>query len=373
MKFVLVGPTYPFRGGISHYNTLLSQEIDRNHQVTLLALKKQYPSILFPGTSQLDTSDTPLKVENDPCIHPLSPISWVKAGRKIREAKPDLVLFQWWHPYFAPAFGSIARLVRSSARTCFLCHNVLPHEGGRVDLVLNRFAFRGASRFVVHSEKDREILLGIVPEAEARVSPHPVYNAFSSSEPLSKKEARKELGIVDRPTLLFFGHIREYKGLPDLVEAMPSVLKDVDCQLVIAGESYMCVDALKRRIKELGLTDRIHFFEGYVENERVSGYFQACDAIVLPYRTASQSGVAQIGFGFERPVLATRVGGIPEAVDDGETGLLVPPNDPEALAMAIQRFYREGLSERFSRRIKEESHRFSWSRLVQELEELATS
>lgn len=375
MRFVLLGPTYPFRGGISHYNTILYQELAKTHEVTLLSLTKQYPSLLFPGKTQVDESGEAFDVQNERILAPLSPRSWRRTIRRVREINPDLAVFQWWHPFFGPAFGSVARgLAKGSSPipTCFVCHNVQPHESSFVDTKLSRYAFSPISTFLVHSQLDRENLESICPGRPTRVTPHPTYSAFKDGEALERGEARKSLGLNGKPTLLYFGNIRKYKGLPYLVEAMPSILERIDCNLLIVGEFYYDGEPLKTRIRELGLERRVRLVSRYVPNEEVKTYFSASDLVVLPYISATQSGIAQIAFAFERPVVGTDVGGIPEAVLHDKTGLIVPPKDSEALSRAVLRFFEENLSEAFVRNIREDAARFSWSCLVEKLEQLAS-
>lgn len=373
MRCVLVGPAHPFRGGIAHHTTLLFRALVKHgHQAHLLSLSRQYPRLLFPGRTQEDESEAPLAVENERILSPLRPWSWWRTARRIVEIQPDLVVLAWWHPFFAPCLGTLARiLARRRIPAIFLCHNVRPHEGTALDRVLSRYALGAGAGFVLHAGEEREALESLAPGKPIRVTPHPTYDVFRSNGPADQAAARRHLDLPAGRVVLFFGNIREYKGLPDLIEAMPTVRERMDCTLLVVGEFYGGRDPVIQRIRELGLEDTVRLVPRYVPNEEVGTYFEAADLVALPYRSATQSGIVQVAFAFEKPVVATRVGGIPEVVTDGQTGLLVPARDPAALASAILRFFQEDLGPGFTEAIRREADRFSWGRLVTCLEELA--
>jgi len=370
MKFCLVGPAHPLRGGIAHYNAVLARELSHRHDVSVISLRKQYPGLLFPGTTQIDSSADAVTVESEPLLWPLRPLSWLRAARRISALSPDLVVVQWWHPFFAPCFGALAaRLERRGVRTAFLVHNGRAHERSVMDGMLTRHAFRSVSRFVTHSKADAAALRRVRPEASITVSPHPTYDCFGD-EPLPRSKARAALGLEDRETLLFFGYVRRYKGLPVLLRALPRILEERDLQLLVVGEFYHGREQAEKLIARLDLGDRVILVDRYVANEEVRGWFSAADAVVLPYRSASQSGIVQIAYAMRRPVIATRVGGLPEVVEDGETGILVEPDDPRFLVEGVRRFF--SLDRRhFQEAIDRRRHRFSWQRMVEALERTA--
>ncbi len=372
MRIALVGPTYPFRGGIAHYNTVLYRELSKRHEVFLVSLKRQYPRILFPGRTQRDESRDILAVDNDPILTPLNPLTWRRATERLASLKPDLVVFQWWHPFFGPAFGSVARgLRRRGIRVAFLCHNGRAHERSRIDDLLAGYALRAADAFIAHSNEDASALREAVPDTPITVSPHPSYDCFqNASHPIGKSEARGRIGVgEDDEVLLFFGYVRRYKGLPVLLEAMPK-LRHGKARLLVVGEFYHGGDEARETVRDLGIADRVTFVDRYVANEEVAPYFVAADAVILPYRSASQSGIVQIAYAFGRPVVATRVGGLPEVVDEGETGFLCEPENPDALASAIDRILD---ADRASMRgaIERGRDRFSWDRMVEVVEGIA--
>ena len=349
-KLAVVGVSYPFRGGIAHYSTCLVQHLRKRYEVEFITFSRQYPNFLFPGKTQYDESADPIREPNRALIDSINPLSWWRTARALRRAQPQLIVFNWWHPFFGLCYGSIVQLLPRSlrARVCFLCHNVLPHERTLLERLLSAFAFRHVRRFIVHSEEDKEKLLGLKPSAQALRNCHPVFSQFNDAQLLDKAAARERLGLPrDRKVVLFFGLIRPYKGLSFLIEAMPQVLREVDCSLLVAGEFYDDKSKYTALIEKHGLTDRVRIEDAYIPNENVHLYFAAADVVVLPYIEASQSGIVPIAYSFNTPVISTRVGGLPEAVLENKTGLLVEPGDPAPIAAAIVRYYREGLEPGF--------------------------
>jgi glycosyltransferase involved in cell wall biosynthesis len=374
-KIAVLGLSYPFRGGIAHYSTLLVRELRKKHPVEFITLSRQYPGLLFPGKSQYDYSASGLTETNHALIDSINPLSWIKAALALKRAGVELVVVQWWNPFFGLAFGTIANLLSliSNSKICFLCHNVMPHESTLLDRMLSRYAFLRSDYFIVHSDEDRRHLLAMKPQAVVRKNVHPTFSVFGEFAGYEKAQARRELGIApDKKTLLFFGLVRAYKGLKYLIEAMPRVVESIDCVLLVAGEFYEPKEEYLSLIRELGLEKHIVIRDEYIKNEAVSLYFSAADAVVLPYVTATQSGIAQIAFGLNRPVITTNVGGLPEAVEDGRTGFVVEPKSPEALAAAIVKFYQGNYEGEFSRRIKEGSEAFSWDEEVRNIESFLT-
>ena len=369
MKFCVVGPAYPLRGGIAHHTSLLCQHLGERHEVHAVTFRSLYPSSIFPGRSQLDPSARPGDFRGSPLINSMNPLTWIAAGNFIRDLGVDWVLIQWWQPFFGPCLASIAS--RAKSRVAFICHNVLPHERMPLAEPLSRWALRHGDGFIVHSRQDRENLRRLLPGLPGkavRETVHPEYELFSISG-LTRDQARLRLGVSGR-IALFFGLVRKYKGLMDLIDAMALVrVHDLTC--LVVGEFYDKKSRYESRIGKLGLGDRIRLIDRYIPNEEVEPYFAAADVVVLPYLTATQSGVAQIAFRFQRPVIATSVGGLPESIDDGRTGLLVPPRNPRALARAIDRYFDEALESRLVEGIRQDKGRFSWERVIGTIEELS--
>jgi glycosyltransferase involved in cell wall biosynthesis len=371
MRWALVGPLHPYRGGIAHYGALLALELARSDEVAAVNFRRLYPRLLFPGRTQFDESRAPIAFEAPRLLGSLDPASWRRSARHIAALRPDALLCHWWHPFFGLAYGGLARhLARElpGCRRLLLCHNVHPHESSRVDRWLTRRALDRFQAFLVHSQEDAAHLRGFLPGAELAIHPHPRYNAFHRDVP-SREAARQRLGIGPAERVaLFFGYVRAYKGLDLALEALAAV---PDLRLWVVGEFYEDRRPYEARIRSLGLGDRVVLEDRYVANEEVPLFFQAADLVVQPYRSATQSGIAQIAFAFHTPVLATRVGGLPEQIDEGVTGLLVPPDDAAALARALRRFFAEDLAAPMAAAIRADAERFSWSGLADALRRLA--
>lgn len=371
MKITIVGTAYPLRGGIAHYNALLAQALSVRHDVHTITFKRQYPALLFPGKSQLEEGEPEGTIPAPRLVDSISPLNWWRVGHLIRHDAPDLLLFKYWLPFFGPCFGTIARSAKrgTSVRVLYICDNVIPHERRPGDRVFTRYAFGPADFFIVQSDAVEQDLKRMVPGAVYRKVPHPVYESFGTA--LGKREARAALQLTSPHVLLFFGYVRAYKGLHVLLEAMATVVRSLDVHLLVVGEFYDDERKYRQQVQALHLGDHVTIHANYVPNDRVREYFSAADAVVLPYISATQSGIAQIAFNFERPVIATDVGGLAEVIRTDSTGIVVPPGDASALANAIVRFYREGKERAFSLAIREEKHRYSWSAMVEAIEDLS--
>ena len=370
LRIALVGLTHPFRGGISHYTTLLCRALAKQHDVRFFALSRQYPGFLFPGKTQIDESETVFQVPHEATIDSINPFTWIRTAFRIARYKPDLVLYSWWNPFFAPAFGTIARLARwfGGARSCFICHNAIPHERSALDRLLLWYAFSGADAFIAHSQQDADDLRSFRPNATVHQNPHPTYVIFAPENSPSTEEAKRERGLEGKRVLLFFGFVREYKGLNYLLDAMEQLGPDEDYHLVIVGEFYDDPENYRAALQRLNARGQLTLVDRYVPNEEVPAYFLASDLVMVPYISATQSGVIQIAYGFLKPVVATRVGGIPEVVTDGTTGYLVPPGDAEALASAVRDYFASGKQESFRQGIAAENDRYSWGRMIETIE-----
>lgn len=367
----VLGLTHPFRGGIAHYTTLLVRELRQAHHVVFLSLTRQYPAFLFPGKTQYDDSQNPIVEANTPSIDSINPWTWLKSAWVLKRTSPDLVVIQWWNPFFGFAFGTIANLLAytSDIKVCFLCHNVMPHESTAFDRLLSAYAFWKTNYFIVHSEEDQHNLIKLKPHAVIKKNVHPSYSVFGDFDTYSKSEARQKLGLEnDKKIVLFFGLIRQYKGLQYLIQAMPSVIEAFDCTLLIAGEFYDAKSDYTALIDECGVGEHTIVVDQYISNEDVSSYFCSADVVILPYVDATQSGIVQIAFGLHKPVITTRVGGLPEAVDHGATGLLVEKESPAELAEAIIHYYHENCEEAFSREIANRAMQFGWDTEIRNIE-----
>jgi glycosyltransferase involved in cell wall biosynthesis len=375
MKILILGTAYPLRGGIAHFNALLAQHLGSHHRVETITFKRQYPKFLFPGKTQDEAGQPIPGVDPAPqLVDSVNPFNWIRVAREIRRRQPDLILFKFWLPFFGPCFGTIARLAKrgTRAKVLFVCDNIIPHERRPGDVAFTRYAFGAADCFIVQSDAVERDLNTYFPNSVYRKVPHPVYELFGSSLP--KAQARQKLGISAERVILYFGYVRPYKGVDILIEAMHALsdsrFQIGDSILLIVGEFYDDETRYRRQVKQLGLENSIRFVSEYVANEAVATYFSAADVVVLPYRSATQSGIAQIAYQFDTPVIATNVGGLAEVVIDETTGFLVPSNDPTALAGAIWKFYTEEREAQFVENVKREKLKYSWENLVHAIESL---
>ncbi len=366
MRIAVLGPVHPYRGGIAHYTARLCQELSaQGHEVLVVNLTRQYPSALFPGSTQEDSSKQTFDVPSERLVDSMNPLSWRKAAKRIAEFGAQTLIVQWWHPYFAAAFGAVAYQARArGTQVVFVCHNVLPHESSPVDKVLAGAAYRSAHRFVVHADTEEERLGELLRDPFVSVHPHPVYDLFETDEPIDRNVARRDLELDSDRVILFFGLIRKYKGLDLLLEAMPRIIAETGAHLWIAGECYDELSDYQNQIVRLGIAPHVTLDARYVANEEVPTIMAASDVVVLPYRHATQSGIAQVAYACGRPVITTAVGGLPDVVWDEETGLLVPPEDPDAIADAVARFYSDNLAAPLEAGVKRRVAQLSWAGLV---------
>jgi len=370
-KIAVLGLSYPFRGGISHYSTLLVRELRKKYKVKFFTLKRQYPEILFPGKTQYDYSTEKLIEENDSIIDSINPLTWIKTAFLLKRENVDLVIIQWWNPFFGLSFGTIANLVSlmSKSNICFLCHNVSAHEDTIFDRILSKYAFFNAKYFIVHSEEDRKNLLNIKSKSIVKKNFHPTYSVFSDFIVHEKSQARRKLNIAQNENvILFFGLIRPYKGLKYLIYAMSEVIKYKECVLLVVGEFYESKSEYMLLIKSFDLCDKVIIIDKYVSNEDVSLYFCGADVVVLPYVAATQSGIIQIAFGLNKPVITTNVGGLPEVVEDGKTGFVVEAKSSEQLSEAIIKYFQGNYESKFCEEIKKRSNVFSWDTELKSIE-----
>lgn len=371
LRIVLIGPVYPYKGGIAHYTGLLYQALKKEYDVVLVSYKMQYPKFLYKK-EQKDYSDSLFRIESTRyLLNTANPFNIVRVGLKIKGMRPDLVIFQWWHPYFAPCYRILESVLGKGVRKLFICHNLFPHERFPLDCFLTGLALKQGDAFLVHSESDGKDLRTMKPDARYRQNPHPTYNVFRKRG-LTKAQAREELGLPqESKVLLFFGFIRKYKGLKHLLDAMPKIARRIEgARLLIVGSFSNDKEDYMRMIRENKIADCVEVMDGYVPDNEVEKYFAACDLVVCPYESATQSGIVQIAYGFEKPVIATNVGGLPDIVADRKTGYIVQPNNPNALADAVTDFYENDREKEYIKNIRETAYEFSWERLVHAISEL---
>lgn len=368
-KIIMIGPVYPYKGGISHYTGLMYRELVKHNDVEMLTYKMQYPKILF-HKEQRDYSNDSFKIDGaNYMLHTANPFNIIRTARYIRHQRPDMVLIQWWHPYFAPCYFLLERFI-GKQNLVFVCHNVFPHERFPMDKLLTRLVLKHGKHYIVHAKDEGKELEKIKKRPDYTVTPHPTYNAFRF-EGLSKEQARERLDIeYDKKVLLFFGYVREYKGLKYLLQALPRIVRNLDgqVQLWVVGEFGADREEYTELINGLGIADYVNVVDSYTPDREVEQYFAAVDLVVLPYVSATQSGIVQIAYGFIKPVIVTNVGGLPDVVEDGKTGYVVEPEKPEEIAEAVCRFYEEDVERRLIENIEKEAQRFSWERMGEVIE-----
>lgn len=375
MKYVVIGPTYPYRGGISHYTTLLVENLRKRHDVKLYSYVRQYPGFLFPGETDKDPSQMPLRAECEYLVDPINPLTWLKVFWRVRREGPHALILQWWVPYWTPTLAGISFLVKAftSVKILYICHDVTPPlEGGPFDRHLARFVLRRGHSHIVHSRDSLETLSRMLPEDDVHLTVLPTYDIFNDGCPRDRSEAQARLGVHGR-TILFFGFVRLYKGLEYLLQALPEVLKRIDVQLLVAGEFWIPESYYRKFIDDENVAKRVRIVNRYIPNEEVPDYFAAADVVVFPYVAGSQSAAVQLAYGFGKPVIVTDAGGIADVVKDGRTGLVVPAKNSRALAEAIIRYFEDGLGDEFAAEIQKEELRtlFAWERLVELIEKLS--
>lgn len=370
-KIVMIGPVYPYKGGISHYTGLLYRTLYKKYDVSMISYKFQYPRLLYKK-KQKDYSNDSFKIENVKyIINTLNPFSWLQCVKEIRSINPNIIIIQWWHPFFAPCYWTLCRHLKKYKKL-FICHNVFPHERFPMDKFLTKNVLRQGDCYIVQSEKDATDLNTIIQKPCYLRTVHPTYNAFKIQN-ISKIEAREKLGLKDEKVLLFFGFVREYKGLKYLIEAMPIIVRTLeDIKLLIVGDFANVgeKEEYQKLIQENNVASNISIYDGYVPDKEVEKYFGACDLVVLPYISATQSGIVQIAYGFEKPVVVTNVGGLPDVVEDGKTGYVVEACNKTELATAIIRFFNLNMEKHFVEETKKEAYRFEWDRMMEAIEKL---
>lgn len=369
-KIVMIGPVYPYKGGISHYTGLMNRSLSEKYETVMISYKMQYPKFLFKK-EQRDYENDSFKIENTQyLINTANPFNLISTSRKIRKMKPDVVIFQWWHPYFSPCYWIMEKCLHG-IKKMFVCHNVFPHERFPMDKFLTKMVLKSGDCFITHSAKDAKDLLTIKKTENVVQAVHPTYNAFKF-ENLTAEEARKRLNIKEEEhVLLFFGFVREYKGLKHLLRAMPELKKtDPKIKLLVVGDFGEDEPEYMDLISKLDIKDVLAIYKGYIPDKEVEQYFAASDLVVLPYESATQSGVVQMAYGFGKPVLVTEVGGLPDVVTDQKTGYVVTPKCSGEIAEKVQEFFAKHRAEEFSEHIKAEEYKFSWDRMREHVETL---
>lgn len=372
MKIIIVGTAFPYRGGLAAYNERLAREyVKQGHEVEIITFSLQYPNFLFPGKSQYSAEFAPKDLKIYRLIHSMNPFNWIKVGRTIKGKSPDKVIFCYWMAFMAPCFGTIARYARSpKTKMVALIHNMIPHEPTILDRIFPLYFVKAMDGFVAMAES---VIADInhfdSDHKPKKVSPHPIYDHYGAS--LTKTEAAMKLGLHEQKKyILFFGFIRHYKGLDLLLEAFADQrLRQFPVRLIVAGEFYENPQPYLELIIKLKLEGLVELRTGFIPDNEVRNYFSVADLVAQPYRSATQSGVSQIAYHFEKPMLVTNVGGLAEIVPNGKVGYVVEV-DPKQIADALVDFFSNQQSEKMIENIKVEKQKFLWSSMTESIDGL---
>jgi glycosyltransferase involved in cell wall biosynthesis len=370
-KIVIIGP---LRGGLASYNERLAKEfINEGNDVNIYTFSLQYPSFLFPGTTQFSSEPTPKDLKIKVCINSINPFNWLKVGNELKKQKPDLVVVRYWLPFMGPCLGFILRQIKKNKHSKIVCiaDNIIPHEKRMGDKPFTKYFIKPVDAFITMSEKVMSDLKLFAPAKPAQLVQHPLYDNFG--EKISKEEARSKLAIGnEQKILLFFGFIRKYKGLDLLLESI-KILKDsklpiAHCQLLIAGEFYEDRKPYDEQIEQLDIKDKLILHTDFIPDSEVKYYLCAADVVVQPYKNATQSGVTPLAYHFEKPMIVTNVGGLPNLVPHNKVGLIAEPN-AESIAETIIEYFTKGEGH-FLPHLIEEKKKFSWSKMTEAIQSI---
>lgn len=367
-KIILIGPVYPYRGGNALFVTHTYESLKDHFEVIIYNYKLLYPSILFPGTTQFDKSKEQIfKVPSERIINSINPFNWIKTAGMIKKENADLVVFDWWHPFFGFCLGAISFFLRKkyNNKILFITENVVSHEANTIDKFLTRIGLMSASKFLALSGIVEKEIQQFSKGKKVYRSELPVYDCYKPVEKANSEKLKQEFDFAeDSIILLFFGYVRKYKGLDILIEAFPKILSyNPYARLLIVGEFYEDPKEYFELIKKLKIEDHVKVLNQFVPNEVVAKYYEAADVVILPYRSATQSGILNVAYGFYKPVIVTDVGGLAEFVDEGKTGFVVGPNSPVAIADGVNKFLNARDKVDFITYIQERNQKNSFNQL----------
>ncbi len=371
MKIIILGPAYPLRGGLASFSERMATQLQtEGHEVEIVTFSLQYPNFLFPGKTQFSSDPAPADLKVHVWMNSINPLNWIKTGQRIRKMNADLVICKYWLPFMGPCLGTILRQVKKNPKTHImaLAHNIIPHEKRPGDISFTKYFVKPVDSFLTLSKLVAEEIKDFSNKKTA-FTPHPIYDNYGEHVP--KKEAREKLNLDGNfDYLLFFGFIRKYKGLDLLLEAMGDErIQNMPIKAIVAGEYYDNKATYDEQIERLGIQDKVIVRDDFIPNDEVRYYFGASDVVVQPYRTATQSGISQLAYHFEKPMVVTNVGGLPEIVGDNGAGYVVEVN-AKAIADAIIDFYENKKEAELVAKVKENKKRFSWEVLTQVIYDL---
>jgi len=367
-KIILIGPAYPYRGGNALFITQTYDVLKDHFEVKIYNYKLLYPSLLFPGTTQFDESEKQVfKVPSDRVINSISPFNWYVVAKKIVEEKADLVVFDWWHPFFGLCHSVISNFIKKAYKNkiLFITENVISHEANKIDTILTTLGLKNASMFLTLSKSVEEELKRFAEVRKIYRSELPRYDYYQTDNIVNISSFKGELGITEEDkVLLFFGYIRKYKGLDILIKAFPKILeKYPETFLLVVGEFYDNPSSYLKLIDDLNIGNKVKVINKFIPNEEISKYYQVSDVVVLPYLSATQSAILNVTYSFKKPVIATDVGGLSEFVKEGKTGVIIKPNSVDDIVGGYSEYLRLKPSVDFTRNIEEHTSKNSFENL----------
>lgn len=371
-KIVIIGPAYPLRGGLASFDERLARQfLQEGDETTIYTFSLQYPQFLFPGTTQYSTEPAPEDITIKVCINSINPLNWLTVGNELKELKPDIIVVRYWLPFMGLCLGTILRRAKKNGHSKVICiaDNLKPHEKGFGDTTFTKYFIGSVDAFITMSKKVLKDVKSFTSKSVEQAV-HPLYDNFG--EPMAKQEARKHLGLPENDKIiLFFGFIRKYKGLDLLLQAMtfPAVMQS-GIKLLIAGEFYEDRKLYDNFIAENNLLKQLILKTDFIPDSMVKYYLSAADFVIQPYRNATQSGVTPLAYHFEKPMLVTNVGGLPDLVPDGKVGLICEPS-PDSIALNILKLYELG-ENCFLPHLREEKKKYSWHNLVSNIKDLSS-
>ena len=370
---VMLTPAFPYRGGIAASSERLAYEFQKEgYKVIIYTFTLQYPDFLFPGKTQYAEGPAPEGLEIKRVLNSINPFNWLQVGNEIRGLNPDIVVTRFWIPFMGPSLGTVLRQVRKNKQTKVIAivDNIIPHEKRIGDRQLSNYFLGSVDGCIVMSKSVGEEIQSFSNNKPVRFIPHPIYDNYGKA--VSRDKALTYLGLDHASRyLLFFGFIRDYKGLDLLLKAMADKrIRELGIKLIVAGEYYSNQLYYEELIEKGGIEDLVELRTDYIPNEEVLYYFCAADLIVQPYRTATQSGISQLAYYYEKPMVATKVGGLPEIIEDGESGYIVEISK-KAIANAIIDFYENDRAKDFVKAVRRNKKRFSWANMVKAIEQLS--
>lgn len=374
-QIIIIGPSYPYRGGNSLFVTKTYEVLQKDFNVKIFNYKLLYPSFLFPGTTQFDRSERKVfKVPSERIVNSISPVNWFIVAGKIKEENPDLIIFDWWHPFFGFCLGTISFLLKKEfgKRLLFITENVVSHESNKIDKILTKIGIGNASMFLALSGKVVKELQRFSQSKKIYRSELPIYDCYEANDSDTVSNLKTNLNIKeDHKVLLFFGYVRKYKGLDVLLESFPGILeKHPDTFLLVVGEFYDNPELYLDLIKKYNIGNRVRIINEFVPNEEVYKYYQVSDVVVLPYKSATQSGILNIAYGFNKPVIVTDVGGLAEFVVNGKTGIIIKPDSTREIVDGYDKFLNLQKEINFIENIKEHNTQNSFNKLPEVINQI---